>query len=689
MKKIIALILLVALTFSMVSCDFLPDELMSKLNGLLGGEQSTPHTEHEFVLDEKASKAPTCTSEGYEVYVCSCGEKNESKLEPLGHEMKLSSKYIGNCDQTGSITYKCTRCKKQEIEPIKPTEHEWTASVESSRLVACTKPNCKAVKLPNDTGKYDEIMTFTFGDEEKAELAAIHEEISTLLSSAAKYDAALHGYTEEGELAEAYAAAEKLYEDYTDLIFGAQDQYTVAMTLYYCDNKNKELEQIYNDMSDYYTGLVAKYYELSQPWYDSMFREFFFYGATEEEINAFLFDSNALANSEYTELKNRNDAIELEFFNDRSRLPELYEEFVANNNRIAEILGYDNYLEYAYADVYDRDYTYEDVAAFAEYVKEYIVPVYNKLYSAWSMLKLYGSDVLDDYNTGVRYSFFENVRANTIFNDYIDEMNMAFTSNPDKQISFSDALNDLAADGNLFRGTYQGAYVTYLSGSQVPLAYFGKGYDNMFTVAHEFGHYMNEIYNNSQYNQSYDLLEMHSQGHESLLLYYLEDEFVSAAYKGVRLQQMLNNVFIIVCALQVDTFEQAVYLNSYDGPNSDVIMADGKITADEYDLLYASIAKDFGIKADYQQNNYWRGGMTITSPCYYVSYSISATVAIQVYVDAKNNGFEAAKESYLKLITYTDENPEMTMEEIIEYAGFLSYNDEQLYVKLNKLLMEI
>ena len=689
MKKIIALILLVALTFSMVSCDLLPDELMSKLNGLLGGEQSTPHTEHEFVLDEKASKAPTCTSEGYEVYVCSCGEKNESKLEPLGHEMKFSSKYIGNCDQTGSITYKCTRCKKQEIEPIKPTEHEWAASVESSRLIACTKPNCKAVKLPNNTGKYDEIMTFTFGDEEKAELAAIHEEISTLLSSAARYDATLHGYAEEGELAEAYAAAEQLYEEYTDLIFGAQDQYTVAMTLYYCDNKNKELEQIYNDMSDYYTALVAKYYELSQPWYDSMFREFFFYGATEEEINAFLFDSNALANSEYTELKNRNDAIELEFFNDRSRLPELYEEFVANNNRIAEILGYDNYLEYAYADVYDRDYTYQDVAAFAEYVKEYIVPVYNKLYSAWNMLNLYGSDVLDDYNTGVKYSFFENVRANTIFNDYIDEMNMAFTSNPDKQISFSDALNDLAADGNLFRGTYQGAYVTYLSGSQVPLAYFGHGYDNMFTVAHEFGHYMNEIYNNSQYNQSYDLLEMHSQGHESLLLYYLEDEFVPEAYEGVRLQQMLNNVFIIVCALQVDTFEQAVYLNSYNGYNSDVIMADGKITADEYDLLYASIAKDFGIKADYQQNSYWRGGMTITSPCYYVSYSISATVAIQVYVDAKNNGFEAAKESYLKLITYTDENPEMTMEEIIEYAGFLSYNDEQLYVKLNKLLMEI
>ena len=66
-------------------------------------------------------------------------------------------------------------------------------------------------------------------------------------------------------------------------------------------------------MQTYYTDLVAKYYSLSQPWYDSMFRDFFFEGATEEEIKKFLFDSNAYANEEYTALKNRNDEIELEF----------------------------------------------------------------------------------------------------------------------------------------------------------------------------------------------------------------------------------------------------------------------------------------------------------------------------------------------------------------------------------------
>ena len=38
----------------------------------------------------------------------------------------------------------------------------------------------------------------------------------------------------------------------------------------------------------------------------------------------------------------------------------------------------------------------------------------------------------------------------------------------------------------------------------------------------------------------------------------------------------------------MDCFEQAIYLDSYDGCYSDVIMADGTITEDEYDLLYVS-----------------------------------------------------------------------------------------------------
>ena len=118
-------------------------------------------------------------------------------------------------------------------------------------------------------------------------------------------------------------------------------------------------------------------------------------------------------------------------------------------------------------------------------------------------------------------------------------------------------------------------------------------------------------------------------------------------------------------------------------------MADGKITAEEYDLLFESIADDLGVMKDFQYNEYWRFGMTISSPCYYISYAISGINALQIYSKIFLEGFDAAKDSYLKLVTYTDVDPDMTVEEVLAYAGLLSYNDEEVYKNINKLLAYI
>jgi hypothetical protein len=47
-----------------------------------------------------------------------------------------------------------------------------------------------------------------------------------------------------------------------------------------------------------------------------------------------------------------------------------------------------------------------------------------------------------------------------------------------------------------------------------------------------------------------------------------------------------------------------------------------------------------------------------------------------------------AKEQYLKLFTYVDENPEMGMNDLLGYAGMLSFKDEQLYVSLNEYFLK-
>jgi len=680
MKKITSLILVWVLLFSIVV-----SAVGCNLNHV-----------HEFVLSETESTFATCLTGGVEVSVCSCGEKQERQVEALGHDMKVVMEVKPACTRPGSTDYKCSNCGKMEYNNVEALGHSYEeAPSEPSRVIRCTNEGCLSCLWGEPNNKHKETLTFNFTKEDEAAIDAKYEEVLAMINAAVKYDPALHGYAEEGALADQYGEVDKVHTELYELVENAISQRQLAEIAYYCDMDNTELEEKYSYMMDYHTAVVAKFYTLSRPFYDSCYREFYYYGMTEEEIKAFLFDSDAISNPEYTALKERNNAIEAEFValtgaEQKQRIAELYAEFVENNNKMADIMGYDNYLEYAYENVYGRDYTYQDVTELSEYVKEHLSVVFVDIYKKFQSLTGYTEDDLAVYYGQVRDPFFENLKGNTLVNDYIDLL--AFTSNPDKNITFSDEFNKLMADGNMFRGDYDGAFVTSIYSAKLPVAYFGKGYDNCFTIVHEFGHFMNEIYSadvaeeNDEFDQSYDLLEMHSQGNELLYLCYLEEhgELSEIAHTLVETHSLVNMLYIVMAGMTIDSFEQAIYLNTYDGTNADVIMADGKISADEYDLLYTSICTDYGVKDEI--GDYWKHGMTITSPCYYVSYSVSAISVLQLYEMAHTDGFDVAKDAYLKLFTYVDEDDEMTMEEILEYAGMLSYSDEELYVNLKEYM---
>ena len=682
MKKMISFVMAMVLLFTVAVSSI--------------GCQQEAHV-HEFVLSEELSVAVSCLVDGLEVKVCSCGEKQEQVIEATGHDLRVTMEVQPNCTRPGSIDYKCNNCGKVQYNNVEPTGHAYEeAPSEPSRVIRCTNEGCVSCLWGESNGKHTEALTFHFTKEDEAAIDAKYEEVLALVNAAAEYDPALHGYAEEGALADEYAAVDAVHTELYDLIMNAISQKQLAEIAYYCDMKNKELEDTHAYMMEYQTAVIAKFYTLSRPFYDSCYRDFYYYGMTEEEINAFLFDSDALSNPEYTALKDRNSAIEVEFLalstaDQKGQLPKMYSEFVENNNKMAEIMGYDNYVEYAYENVYGRDYSYEDVTKLSEYVKTYISPIFASVYQKWSSLSYTQEDV-DQYNLQVTKPFFDNIVGNTLVNDYIDLF--AFTSNPDKNISFSDEFNKLMGDGNMFRGEYDGAFVTTIVSVDLPIAYFGKGYDAPFTIVHEFGHYMNEVYTSdisqedTEFSQSYDLLEMHSQGNELLYLCYLKEhaEMGEVAHTLVETYALVNMLYAVMAGMTIDTFEQAVYLNTYNGSNADQIMADGKITYDEYTLLYTSICADYGVAG--VLDTYWQHGMTITSPCYYVSYSLSALSILQLYEMANNDGFETAQAAYLKLFTYVDENPEMTMEEILAYANMLSFMDENLYLVLKQYFLK-
>ncbi len=634
--------------------------------------------EHSFELTN--TRKPNCSRLGRYTYTCSvCNTKEYEEFgEYTDHDLAVEKKVDATCTEDGWAKYMCWNCSYKETVVLTAPGHALTDAVEMSRLRYCQNANCSYTEFPQGTGKYKDVIVYSYTDEDSARFDRIYAELEEIINAADPYDASLHGYAEGTDLHKAYIEMDNKYTELYDVLNYITSQYQIAQIEYHMDIKNEEKSAAMDAISKIRTDLVAKFYNFSEPIYNSMFREYYYYGMTEAEIKAFIFDSNAVSNAEYKALVDSNNEIELLYdaISNPASSPEvleLYGRFVENNKKIAELMGYDNYLEYAYESVYGRDYSYEDVKVIASYVKEYISPVFLDTLEKWNKISGYNPEFLNQ----VDVSFFEVYEANDRLNNYIDLLE--FTSNPDKSYTFSDELNSLISDGNVFLGNYDGAYVTYLYGLNLPIAYFGPGYNTSFTVAHEFGHYMNEIYNSDASGQSYDLLEMHSQGNEMLYLAYLNNVLNQTARYQTETYTMVNMLNTIVIALAVDTFEQAVYTDSYDGAYSAEIMADGKITTDEYDLLFKSVIEDFGVTGSLTET-YWRY-VTIHAPCYYVSYSISALSVLQLYPKARED-FDAAKDSYLKLFTYTDtleEDEYMTTEEVLQYAGLYSYTDEELY----------
>ena len=700
MKRIIVLLLVLVLSCSLLaSCDVLPDSVMDKLGpvlekvGIDTGKDEEPAPEepahvHDFVLKE--TKPATCSKKGKETYECACGETKTVELTK-DHNFELSKTVEPSCQGAGSRSYLCMDCGASKRETFgEKTDHTLSPFVESSRLIHCTTKGCSYAVMPEGTGKYTEVIVFKFTDADVAEFEAVYAELQAIIDAAAPYDKTLHAYTPGSETHTAYLAMEAKYEELYDILEYITAQYQIAQLEYRMDMTDENQAEVDN-ISKIRTDLVADFYSFSSPIAESMYREYYYEGMTDEEINAYVWESDTVANPEYTALVNRSNEIELEFYSlsnptRGTEMPVLYSEFVDINNQLAQLLGYNNYLEYAYADIYGRDYTYQDAETIYNYVKEYITPIYNKLYEYW----YYHGYTNETYG---EKSFFEVYEQNNSLNNYIDLL----TIKGNKTVSFSDEFNGLIGDGNCFRGEYAGAYVTSiygldLDGSDLPIAYFGEGYDTFTTVAHEFGHYMNEVYSGGKYNQSYDLLEMHSQGNEMLFLAYLNNnrgEIESSGLQYLNSYQPLNMFFAVVNPVAVDAFERAVYTDNYTGPNADTIMADGTITYDEYDLIYESILIDLGVDSRFRSTTYWRQ-VTITSACYYISYAVSALPVLQL-LPMGIEDFDAASEAYLKLFSYVDEYENgadyMTTEETLEYAGLKSFMDEELYIYLNEYFM--
>lgn len=475
-------------------------------------------------------------------------------------------------------------------------------------------------------------------------------------------EAALNG--EDGDTVMALSDAVDDQYNYMDT------QHSIANVLYYCDLNDEEASQRYLDCTEQVTQANNDYLEMAKELYDADFpaKDRFFEDWSDLDLAMLQHYT-----SEVMELRQRNSEINVAYQDLQddeemyTKMVPLYIELVQNNNRIAQIFGYDNYYDYAYELGYDRDYGNEEVNTMRSLVAEYLP---GAIADAMGNFQVSMANLSYLQQTKLSAFLFES-----FISSYEDEIVGYLSTLP--QQAREDMLDMF--NGNIIMtddtpSAMEGAFTTAITDERM-ICFFGPGYMSPLTAMHEVGHYYGgkHTYIN---DLPLDLAEVHSQANEWLFMSYMEDEMHHKLYPAVVDYKLYSDLATIIICVIIDEFEEQVYTHpdiaSLTGDDLDAIMEDvcEKYGGTEFIGSYAT---------DIQ--NYWRM-VVVDQPVYYISYAVSAIAAIDVFTIAEED-YEQAVEIYRTLIEEVD------LEEgflgNLQNAELDGPFDEEVYIKLLEL----
>ncbi len=447
-------------------------------------------------------------------------------------------------------------------------------------------------------------------------------------------------------------------------------QLSIASVLHYCDLNDEDASQLYLDCTDQVTQANNDYLEMAKELYDEDFpaKERFFEEWTDLDL-AMLKNYT----SEVMELRQRNSEITVAYqdLQDDSELytkmVPLYIEMVQNNNRMAQIFGYDHYYDYAYELVYSRDYDDDEVSIMRSLAGQYLPTAIEN-----AMASFYSSrGALSSAQQKKLSSFMSNAFTDT----YIDEIEGYLSTLP-KQAQ-EDMLEMF--NGNILMlksapNAMEGAFTTAISDDRL-ICFFGPGYMSPLTAIHEVGHYYGGKHT-ALNDLPLDLAETHSQANEWLFLSYMDNEMGDALYNATVDYKLYSDLASIIICVIVDEFEEQVYTHP------DI----ANLTGDDLDAIMEEVCENYGgidfissYTTDIQY--YWRM-VVVEQPVYYISYAVSAIAAIDVFTIAEED-YEQAVEIYRALIE--EVNLDDGFLGNTQNAGLDGPFDEEVYIKLQEL----
>lgn len=327
-------------------------------------------------------------------------------------------------------------------------------------------------------------------------------------------------------------------------------------------------------------------------------------------------------------------------------LGEIYLRMVALRKQIAESYGYDNYGDYAYTEIYPRDYTQEEIRTFHQAVKD-------SHYAEMSdrMADLFYSEINYDF----AISEYTGEDTLDLIEPYLGRMSSELVE------SFRYMRTHHFYDVSASDTKASSSYTTLLPSYGAPFFFLCPiGYaEDFITSVHEFGHYNHFYWHGATWRdsiESNDLSEVHSQGMELLFRRWYDEIF------GENAQLLLDyQMFIILSVLPIaslhDELQQYIY-------------ATDNVTLEQINQKYRQLSGEYGIVAedDPREEMYdWvEVPHTFVQPFYYISYAVSASGAFAFWLDAQEGDYNEALDKYLEFAALPNE---LTFQECFETLG--------------------
>ena len=366
--------------------------------------------------------------------------------------------------------------------------------------------------------------------------------------------------------------------------------------------------------------LVDEYYDVIE----AAEEETYTYGDTDWNFDMISGDKGSeLAISDYNGYVEIYNGL-LKMANDKAG--PIYLKLLKIRTEIANLAGYSNYADYADKEEYCRDYTREDITQLHKDVRKISKTYFDNYYSNYSddgaLPKMSVKKLLANLQ---KYSSQVDEMAGQSAQQMIDE----------KLISIGDEKN-----------RQDGAFTTYVFKANCPfISMTMDGGRDFIVLSHEFGHFVE--YNNETQNNiltdsdNIDLAEIASNGLEGLMTNFYDDIYKNSAKeaKKAAIGELLENV---IDGCIEDEFQRAIY----DHPD---------MTLDEINKLYSKTYAKYNTWAEGDPGYSWVFiSHTFESPMYYISYTVSALAALQIWNQSQKDFSKAVGtwEKFIKVGTY-------------------------------------